>query len=105
MRPSSNRLKVIRISALDVVKAVYGMRNCAYRVVGCTCLPEGFVALQARTESWVAGPPGIDVLVEHPSFDEVPDGEEVPRLRCNCYLNVVQVEDADRPELVRGDEP
>lgn len=89
------RAKVFKISARRMIEATYGTTP----IVGCKCLPKGYKVLDCRSAAdWMAGG-GIDVLVEHESFDDVPMGVEFPKNFCQCELQYVGG-DADRPITV-----
>jgi hypothetical protein len=95
----TNRVKVFRVGARDLLHAVYGTKNAAYRTLGCSCLPEGFTVLGGTSMPLMA-PPAVEMLVAHDSFDEVPDCQMPPMVFCRCRLNVVKVEEDVAPALV-----
>ena len=84
-----SRLKMFAVGHRDILV------SCG-RNPGCTCLPpDGFKILEVHYSQCHMA---FLFTVQHPSFDEVPLGQEIPLHYCRCRLICV-----DQPDAVVGE--
>lgn len=89
-----NRLKMVRITEEELVSAFTRTSAPHYVEIRNRQLPEGYVVERVLYD-WSRRQ--FDVMVSHPSFDEVPDGKYAPDIEGD-RLWAIEVVQVDRKE-------